>query len=310
MCNDSLSRNILIPTQQFQFLCRCQMSYVKTSPKLTSESYSQLATFITGFDATNLWMIFYIRVIAIFFLIGSHVTIDNFRILAMRHHGKIQLLGCTKYTLQRFILIHQHIASTRTHKEFDARYTVLIQFFKQANIVIGSSKEEAVIDMTFPGTQLKLIFQCFQGRCLRNRVRHFEIRSYTSVSSRPAFAFYISLAGQSRLSEVDVVIDDTRQNKTPRGLDNLVVGTTGSIAFIYLGDSFTIDNEVSPERAPLIDDRAILNEYFHVDLYLNTIRPKHYGLGIPTGCSFFPSGMVGLAKSLAVGAGTASGFIC
>ena len=77
--------------------------------------------------------------------------VDDVSVLAVSHHRQLELLGCSKYSLQRFILIHQHIARAGTHKELDARYAMHIEQGKAVHIVVSGTIEETIVHMTLLG---------------------------------------------------------------------------------------------------------------------------------------------------------------
>ena len=130
MRNDSFTRNILIFSEEFKFTSGSHMRNMQMSPRLLCQFNSQTTTFVTSLYTTDFRMEFHIRIFTIFFLIGSHIAIDDVSILAMSHHRQSQILGFNKYLLQRLILIHQHIARAGTHKEFNTRNTMNIQSIK------------------------------------------------------------------------------------------------------------------------------------------------------------------------------------
>ena len=228
-------------------------------PAFLSQLHRQTAAFIASLLAAYFRMMFYGRVLTPFLLSQLHVAVDDFGILTVGHHRQIQLFRLLEDSLQRLIFIHQHIARTGAHKELDARYTMLIELLKIIYIIIGSTKEETVVHMTLLSAQLPLCLPSLQSGSLRHRVRHLEIAGYTTKGSCTAFALDVSLLRKSRLTEVNMIINHTRQNKTPRGIDDFIVIATGCLAFIYLLDKFTIQQEVAHKRATLIYNGSILD---------------------------------------------------
>ena len=228
-------------------------------PAFLSQLHRQTAAFIASLLAAYFRMMFYGRVLTPFLLSQLHVAVDDFGILTVGHHRQIQLFRLLEDSLQRLIFIHQHIARTGAHKELDARYTMLIELLKIIYIIIGSTKEETVVHMTLLSAQLPLCLPSLQSGSLRYRVRHLEIAGHTTKGSSAAFALDVSLLRKSRLTEVNMIINHTRQNKTPRGIDDFIVIATGCLAFIYLLDKFTIQQEVAHKRATLIYNGSILD---------------------------------------------------
>ena len=146
-----------------------------------------------------------------------HVGIDDVGIFTMRHDGHLH--GFENLT-QGFLLVHQHVAGGRAHEEFHAGHFTGIYAAKQIHIVGCGTDEKAVVDATLARCDFPLCFQVF-GRCgLRHGVGHVEHRGNTAGSRRPTFAFHVGLVSESRLTEVNVFIDDPGQQEASRSIHN------------------------------------------------------------------------------------------
>ena len=142
-------------------------------------------------------------------------------ILTMSHNGQVYLLSRLKDLQQGSILIHEHIASGRTHKQLDSCYLATIEITEKGVVVVGSTEEEAVVDMTATLSDSKLITESLQRSGLRNCVGHVKIGGDTSVCCRPTLAFDIGFVGESWFTEMHVGVDDTWKDITTRGIDDL-----------------------------------------------------------------------------------------
>ena len=259
MSHNRLACNIFILTKELQFLSRSNVGDMEMRTAFLSQLHRQTAAFIASLLAAYFRMMFYGRVLTPFLLSQHHVVVDDFGILTMGHHRQIQLFRLLEDSLQCLIFIHQHIARAGAHKELDSRNAMRIELLKIIYIVIGSTKEETVVHMTLLCAQLPLCLPGLQSGSLRHRVRHLKITGHTTKGSCTAFALDVSLLRKSRLTEVNMIINHTRQNKTPRGIDDFIVIATGCLAFIYLLDKFTIQQEVAHKRATLIYNGSILD---------------------------------------------------
>ena len=90
------------------------------------------------------------------------------------------------------------------------------------SISIRGAEEEAVVYMTASLCQQELLVECFQRGGLRNGIGHIEIRGDAPEGCRPTLALDIGLLRESWLTEMYMVVDDARKNKTPRGINRLV----------------------------------------------------------------------------------------
>ena len=97
-----------------------------------------------------------------------------------------------------------------------------IQQGEEMSISVGRAEEEAVVYMTASLCQQELIVERFQRGGLRNGIGHIEIRGDAPEGCRPTLALDIGLLRESWLTEMYMVVDDARKNKTPRGINRLV----------------------------------------------------------------------------------------
>ena len=123
----------------------------------------------------------------------------------------------------------------------------------------------------------ELFVERFHRGGLRHGVRHIEIGGHATIGCCPALALDVGLARQSRLSEMHMIVDDTRNDVAARSI-HLAVGTRWClIAFDDVGNQTVFDEQVSPEGTPLVYQQRILNQCFH--LYrISTQRRKDYGM--------------------------------
>ena len=195
---------------------------------LLGQLYGQFGTLITGFLTADLRMMRHLRIIAILLDGSSHIPIDDLRILAMGHDGQ---RGGSEDLLKGFPAVHQHVSRRASHKQFDARDTMSIQLREQFHIIVGSAKEERVVHVTLPGRKYEFLFQSLKGGGLRHCVGHVEKSRHATCCRCTALTLDIGLSRQSWLTEMHVIIDDTRQDKTARSIYELVIGCFGSMGF-------------------------------------------------------------------------------
>ena len=127
-------------------------------------------------------------------------------------------------TLQRFLAVNEHIARRRTHKEFDARNATAIKPGKGICIVVRGTVEERVVHMTLLCSQRKFLLQSRQRSGLRLGIRHIKEGRNASCRCCLTLCIDVGLLGQSRLTEMYVVIDNARQHIAARSVDDLIRG--------------------------------------------------------------------------------------
>ena len=132
--------------------------------------------------------------------------------------------------------------------------------------------------MTTLTTQFPFIFERIQCYCLRICIRHIKERGNTAISCSSTFTLYISLLSQSGLTKVHMFVNNSGQNKTPRGIYFFIVSSTGSHFSLY----YSCNKIVLYNNRPLESSAFIYN-------YTTIKQCRHL--------------LAGLAKSLGVGAG-------
>ena len=145
----------------------------------------------------------------------------------MSHDGQTELGSRLENLQQRAIFVNKHVARARPHEELDARNALAVELGESVNIVVCGPKEEAIVHMAALPSPFEFVVKRLERGCLRNGVRHIEKAGHTSECSSTALAFYISLFGQSRLTEMHMRVDDSRQNETPRSIDSFIAIATG-----------------------------------------------------------------------------------
>ena len=148
-----------------------------------------------------------IRCITEHFFVVISILLDDFLTFAMGGNQHI----CSIENIQQTVgLIHQHIAGTGAHKELDTTYTVLVQIVEFGIIIVGSTEIARVVDDTFLVQQVEFLFKCIESGSQRLRVWHIHDRGDATCGSRTAFGKDIRLMRQSRITEVHMVVNDTR----------------------------------------------------------------------------------------------------
>ena len=116
--------------------------------------------------------------------------------------------------------------------------------------------------MTASFGTLKLIVQGFQCSGLWFAIRHIEIASHATCSSCSALTLYIRLFCKSWLTEVYMVINDSWQYITTRGIDDFIKRCLG-LLFGNIYNVAVFDNNAAIENPTFIDDASSLNECSH-----------------------------------------------
>ena len=134
-----------------------------------------------------------------------------------------------------------------------------VETLEQGRVIIGGAKEEGVVDMTAAGSPLKLIIECLERCSLRHGVGHLKIGGHATGGSSTALAIDVGLLGHPRLTEMHMGVDDARQHKAARCIDDIVNGNMR----ITIYDFLAVDDDRSLEATPLVDNMRPLNQRCH-----------------------------------------------
>ena len=235
------------------------MSDMQTSAVFLGQSHSLLRRSKTGLLAAYHRMKAHGRVFTPRFLRRCHIAIDDVAILAMNHQRQLASL---ENLLQNSILVDQHIARRRTHKEFDARNAARIQLGKSIAIIVCGAIEERVVHVTFRGCQDKLLFQSLGRGGLRLGVRHIKEGCHTSCRCRLTLCVYIGLLRQSGFTEMHVTVNHARQHIAPCSVNDVIT----SYLFLltsYLNNSAVFHDDIALKDAAFIDNFSSFYQCAH-----------------------------------------------
>ena len=203
--------------KELQLFGRRDMGYMQACTIFLGQFHRLTRWCQTGLLAANQRMKWHLRIVSPSLLDLSHIPIDDVRILTMCHQW--QLAGLED-AFQRLLLVNQHITRRWPHKQLDAWNPVCRQLGKGFRIIVGGPIEERVVYVALLTGQSKLLFQSLQRSRLWIAVGHIKKRSNTTGSSSPTFCIDISLLRQSRLTKMHMVVNDTWQDITTRGIDD------------------------------------------------------------------------------------------
>ena len=116
------------------------------------------------------------------------------------------------------------------HEQLDAAHAATVQAGKVAVVGVRGSVVARVVDDAPLVQQFLFGSEGIEGGGLRVGVGHVHYRGDPARCGCPAFAQDVGLLRQSRFAEVYVLVDDTRQQVAPRGIDGLRAGRCGGFA--------------------------------------------------------------------------------
>ena len=75
----------------------------------------------------------------------GHIAVDDSGVFTVHHQRQPTVL---EDLLKRFLTVNKHIACRRPHKKLDTRYAGSIKLTECINIIIGSTIEKGIVDVT------------------------------------------------------------------------------------------------------------------------------------------------------------------
>ena len=127
------------------------------------------------------------------------------------------------------------------------------------DVVACSPKIKAVVNMASRlGKSITFLQELKRSR-LRHDVWHIENRCHTASGSSPRLALHRSLMRKTRVTHVDMLIDDSWQQKTVGTIDQLIAimnGGDAAQAVVGEGDSGTNDTPAEAEPSQTEETEA------------------------------------------------------
>ena len=84
--------------------------------------------------------------------------------------------------MQRIHLVHKHVARRGAHEEFDTWNACRVEMPEEFHVVVGGTKEKAVVDMACPRTSFELVGKRIQCCRLRLTVGHIKEGGHSAKS--------------------------------------------------------------------------------------------------------------------------------
>ena len=136
-----------------------------------------------------------------------------------------------------------------------------VEPLQRVDILVGCSVEETVVHTTVFCTESEFFFKTFVGRGLWHSVWHFHHRCHTTRSSRSAFGGDVSLVGETWLTEVHMVVDDSREEVEVGGIHHMIeVFSLFHCSFHHVDDELAIDDHGTNELATFVDDCCVVDK--------------------------------------------------
>ena len=246
--------------KQLQFALRGKMRYVQAAAVFLGEAHGKRRGFIASLGGTDFGVVAHVGVCAIGGLAGFEICLYRGRVFAVRHDGQPRVL---EDGAERALIVYEHIAGRRAHKEFDAAHLARIEAFQFVGVAARCAVEETEIHEALMLCRFPLFVERLHRGGLRHGVGHIEHRGHAARSGGLALGEKIGLCRQTRVAEMHVRVYDAGQDVCALGVDYLVHGT-GRLAvaplyyFIY---TLIVDDYRAHKTARLVDNRGVLNLY-------------------------------------------------
>lgn len=167
---------------------------------------------------------------------------------------------CSVENVQQTVtFVYQHITGARTHKEFDAAYPMLVQLAELCVIIIGGTEVAGMVDNTLLIQKIEFLFKCIERGSQWLCVRHVHDGSDTTGSSCTAFGKDVRFMGQSRITEMYMVVNDTRKQTAAGGIYCFI--TRGGQFFAisqYLGNLSVFNYYGTLHRTSLVNYCSVM----------------------------------------------------
>ena len=126
-----------------------------------------------------------------------------------------------KQPLERRTLVDEHIAGGSAQKRLHSAHLSEIHSFHLVDVVVGGTHIETVVDVRGGSGTLVFRLESVESDSLRLGVWHVHKRGYTAHQCRTRLALDVGFVRQSRLAEVHLVVDGSRQNIVAGNINQL-----------------------------------------------------------------------------------------
>ena len=213
----SLARDVR--AKQAQLLLGRDVGNMQAGIMAIGQLYCQLGRFQTHLLVTNEGMELHVGVVsARQLLIVCGTLVYELRIFAVCHQRQSLSASKSKNVVENLLAVNKHVSRAGAHEELYARNAVHIELAQFLKVVVGSSGEEGIVDMHALGSKAHLLLPSLEGCGLGNGIRHFEDRRHTARKSSETLGLHVGLVGHSRLAEMHVSINNSRQHISPRSV--------------------------------------------------------------------------------------------
>ena len=170
----------------------------------------------------------------------------------------------TENALYTFLLIYEHAARAASHEELHSTYGARVYTAYLPDIVGRGAKVETVVDEAFLLRIGKLGLKGLDAGGLRTAVGHIHYRGDTSPCCCTALAGHVGLVGETRVAEVYVVVDTSRQQVLSRSVYCVVGYYILNIGAADDGSNLVVlDEQTASVLLAFIDDGGVVDEGGH-----------------------------------------------
>ena len=213
-------------------------------------------------------MVFNRQIVAVFCFELLFVAVDDGFVFGMdgdKCRNFLENLG------NGFRVVYQHVACGRTEKQFDTAHFFVIHGKQGVKIVVGAANEETVVGVGHFCRTFVFVFQNLNGNGCRFGVRHIHKGSYAACNCSTRFCFDIAFVSQSRVAEMHLVVNHSRNQHFPFSVNNFrtfVFKFCGGNSFRNLFYEFTGYDNIAEILAIFVNYLGVVNKNAVHDLIL------------------------------------------
>ena len=122
-----------------------------------------------------------------------------------------------------------------------------------SHVFICSTKEKAIVYMTFLCCSAILIIESLKRCCLRIGIWHFKVRCHTTIGCSTTLTLYISLSLQPWLTKMNMFVYYAWHNVTALCINYFIIVSTRCRRLIYSLNKVINNNKVALKRATFIN---------------------------------------------------------
>ena len=249
----------IVGSEEFEFTSRREVRHMQARLGGFGQFDGVFRALQAGFGRTNFGVMSHMRIRTVARLVLLHRLHDHRRVFAVHHDRQSTLF---EHREERLRVGHMERTGAAAHEQFHTGHQSRVDLAQVLGVVGRGADKETEIHMTQVLGSCDFLLQGFGCHGGGDGVGHVEHGGHTARSGGTAFAVEIRFVGQSRIAEMHVFVDGSRQKVATVGVDHRIGGQyrVDIATDEYFLDAIVFNDDTSDLTAAFVDEDGVFNE--------------------------------------------------